>query len=65
MVDPWRSWDERLKETGQPQRVAEDLTDAELLNLLACEPSGGRGLEKDVIKQELFDRLQTQRGPGH
>lgn len=65
MVDPWLSWDERLKETGQPRRVAEDLTDAQLLNLLACERQGRRGMEKDLIKQELFDRLQTQRGPGH
>jgi hypothetical protein len=65
MVDPWRSWDDRLKARGQPRRVCEDLTDAELLNLLACERNGRRGLEKDLIKQELFDRLQAQRGPGH
>lgn len=65
MVDPWSGWDERVKRTGQPQRVAEDATDAELLNLLACERGGRRGVEKDLIKQELFERLTSTRGPGH
>lgn len=64
MVDVWRSWDERLKDTGQPHRVAEDLSDAELLNLLSSERGGRRSLEKDLIKQELFERL-SHRGPGH
>lgn len=63
MVDPWDSWDERIKRTGAPHRVAEILTDVELLNLLAQERAGRRGLEKEVIKQELFERLQC-RGPG-
>jgi hypothetical protein len=57
MVDPWQTWDERLKTTGQPRRVAEDLTDVELLNLLAVERAGNRHVEKEVIKQELFERL--------
>ena len=65
MVDVWRSWDERLKQTGQPRRVAEDLTDVQLLNLLCSERGGRRTLEKDLIKQELFERLASQRGPGH
>lgn len=63
MVDPWSAWDEHVKETGHPHRVAADLTDAELLNLLACDRAGRRGLEKDFIKQELFSRLQDARGP--
>ena len=65
MGDLWRSWDERIKETGQPHRVCEDLTDVELLNLLSSEREGRRNLEKDLIKQELFERLAGQRGPGH
>lgn len=64
MGDLWLSWDERLKDVGQPRRVAEDLTDVQLLNLLSSERDGRRSLEKDVIKQELFDRL-CQRRPGH
>lgn len=62
MVDPWSAWDEHVKETGQPQRVAADLNDVELLNLLAADRAGRRSLEKDLIKQELFTRLQEARG---
>lgn len=60
MPDPWDTWDQRIKQTGHPHRVAEELSDLELLNLLAVDRAGRRQVEKDLIKQELYERLHPQ-----
>lgn len=61
MADPWTTWDERVKATGRPSRLAEELTDVEILNLIASERSGARGLEKRILKDELLARLEMSR----
>lgn len=57
MVDPWDAWDDRLIQRGGPERLAQDLTDEELLNLLASEAGHGRRAQKSILKQEALDRL--------
>lgn len=61
MADPWTVWDERIKQTGRPSRLAESLTDVEILNLLASEQAGPRPVEKRVLKDELLARLEASR----
>lgn len=61
MPDPWITWDERVKETGRPSRLAEELTDVEILNLIASERSGPRVVEKRILKDELLARLELSR----
>lgn len=56
MPDLWDDWDRRVKDTGRPTRVAKDLTDAELVRLLAAETTGRRH-ERRVLCDELFARL--------
>lgn len=57
MADLWDHWDRRVKDSGRPSRVASDLTDAELVRLLATETSG-RAHERRLLCDELFTRLQ-------
>lgn len=61
MFDPWAAWDDRVKTTGRPSRVAQQLTDPDLLNLLAAERSGRRDAEKRILKDELLARLGSAR----
>ena len=56
MPDLWDAWDRRVKASGRPSRVAGDLTDAELVRLLAAE-THGRAHERRVLCDELFSRL--------
>lgn len=56
MPDLWADWDERVKRTGFPTRVVEDLTDLEILNLLA-DGSPRRATEKQLLRQECYRRM--------
>lgn len=61
MPDLWDDWDRRVSRTGRPSRVASDLTDAELVRLLAAE-TRGRAHERRVLCDELFARLARAHG---
>lgn len=63
MADLWDQWDRRVRDTGRPSRVASDLTDAELVRLLAAETKG-RAYERRVLCDELFMRLNRLPGGG-
>lgn len=56
MPDPWVEWDERVKRTGRPSRVCEDLNDLELLILLS-DDNPERAWEKQLIRQEAYRRM--------
>lgn len=60
MFEPWALWDERLLRTGRPSRLAQEMTSAELLTLLAAEGSGAREAEKRIVKDELLARLESR-----
>lgn len=63
MTDLWRGWDDLCDRTGRPSRVAKELTDAELLNLLAsADPA--RDIERNILKDEANRRLHGH-GPRH
>ncbi|HWG90787.1 MAG TPA: hypothetical protein VNZ52_08080 [Candidatus Thermoplasmatota archaeon] len=57
MTDPWDVWDERVFQVGRLTRVAEELTDEEIVCLIARESAGRREIEKRVLKDELLGRL--------
>jgi hypothetical protein len=57
MPDVWTLWDKMVDATGRPARVAEDLNDLELLNLLADDEDPDRDFEKRIIQQEVFRRM--------
>lgn len=61
MADLWDQWDRRVRDTGRPSRVANDLTDAELVRMLAAETKG-RAFERRVLCDELFARLNRPQG---
>lgn len=60
MPDPWDLWDARVKQTGDPTDVAADLSDLEVLNLLAAWRAERRDLEKQILKREAFVRMQAR-----
>lgn len=62
MADLWDDWDRRVKSSGRPHRVASDLTDAELVRLLASE-TNGRSMERRLLSDELFQRLHRHAAP--
>lgn len=64
MVNVWTVWDERLQASGRPGRVARELTDVELLNLLASEQPD-RGHEKRILKEEAHRRLEHRPARHH
>lgn len=51
--------EEGLDLSGRPDRVVGELTDEELVNLLA-EESPARAHEKDVVKREFLRRLESR-----
>lgn len=61
MPDPWDDWDTRVRSCGREQRVAQDLSDAELLNLLSSERAADRDIEKHILKDEALARMQRSR----
>ena len=64
MVNVWSVWDERLHASGRPARVARELTDYEILNMLASnEPD--RGNEKRLLKEEVHRRLEHRPARHH
>lgn len=63
MGDLWDDWDRRVKRTGRPNRVASELTDAELIRLLAAE-THGRGIERRILGEEMYQRLGRNEPPG-
>ena len=56
-VDPWRAWEDEVRQTGRPDRVARELTDEELVNLLAARGADENPIERHVLKQEALERL--------
>lgn len=58
MTDVWREWDSHLQGTGRPTRVARELTDAELLNMLASNDPD-REIERHILKDEANRRMKS------
>lgn len=56
MPDPWALWDEKVKRSGFPTRVAEELNDLELLILLS-DDNPRRPIEKQILRQECYRRM--------
>lgn len=56
MPDPWSLWDEKVKRTGRPVRVVEELNDVELLVLLS-DANPRRAREKQLLRQEAYRRM--------
>lgn len=59
VTDPWNVWDERVLACGRPDRVVAELSNPELLALLAEERQGTREVEKRIVRQELLVRLES------
>lgn len=57
MPDPWNRWDEELKRGEQPTRLAQVLSDTEILVLLSVDKGGRRDMEKRILRDECLARL--------
>ena len=51
----WDDWERSVWETGRPERCAQDLSDEELVNLLAVAPADDATAR--ALKQEALIRL--------
>lgn len=56
MVNPWRTWDEEVKKTGRPSRVAQELPNPLIVALLRADDED-RALEKRLLGDEILRRL--------
>lgn len=54
-MDLWDQWERSVSETGRPERVAMDLSDEELVNLLAVADEDDATTR--ALKQEALQRL--------
>lgn len=62
MPDPWSRWDEELKRGEPAWRLAQTLTDVEILVLLSSERGGRRDHEKRMLRDEACQRMQRAQG---
>lgn len=60
MVDPWDVWDKAMKRSAAPEREAAEMTDAQLVALLASDRERRR-VERRIIANELYARLTSGR----
>jgi len=56
-VDLWDQWERQLQATGRPDRLAQELSDEELVNLLAAKPDSNAPRAALALKQEALRRL--------
>lgn len=64
-MDLWDEWDRDLRSAGnRPDRLAQELTDEELVNLLTAQPDTFAAANAArALKQEALRRLHNARRP--
>ena len=63
-VDLWDRWERQLQTSGRPDRLATELSDEELVNLLAAKPSDHVPPPAAIaLKQEALRRLHRAHRP--
>lgn len=67
-MDLWDQWERQLQASGRPDRLARELSDEELVNLLAAKPIHNVPPNAELaLKQECLRRLHQAHRPdrGH
>ena len=67
-MDIWDEWERQLQTSGRPDRLAQELSDEALVNLLAAKPSDNVPPPAEIaLKQECLRRLHMAHRPdrGH
>ena len=64
MPDLWDQWERELQTSGRPDRLAQELSDEELVNLLAAAPTQNEPPNvARALKQEALRRLHRAHRP--